>query len=248
MLRPLLLALAIICSSTIHAASASFALANNYPPIMTPEGGILGAILNEAKERLHEGHTIEIVSVPWARAVSLVKSGRSHALVGTYYRPQERPFLDPYSASVMEEHVSIFCRKGVVKSDWSYPEDFAGLKFGVVIGSHSAGSKFFEMAEKGDVILDKSPTIKSNLKKLASARIDCFVEGRSTVRVEMVDLKGSEVIEIVGDVKTESLLVGFEENWAKTPKAQAFIRDFNAVIDAMHKDGTIDEIIESFMR
>ena len=247
MLRSLVFVAALLSAPLAHAGSPVFALADNYPPLMTPDGAILGAILDEANTRLGDDMSIEIESVPWARAVSLVENGRAQALVGTYYRPSVRPWIDPYSIPLMQEHVSIFCRKGTAQSDWNYPEDYAGLTFGYLIGSYAAGKEFAAMVDSGEIRIEKAATIKTNLRKLAAGRIDCFVEGRLPIQLEMSALGSLNGIEMIGDVKVENSFVGFSKDWADSVEGRQFIKVFNTAIESMRKDGTTDRIIASFV-
>ena len=247
MLRSLAFTAALLAAPMAEAASPVFALADNYPPLMTPDGGILGAILDEANTRLGDDMSIEIQSVPWARAVSLVENGLAHALVGTYYRATARPWIDPYSTPLMKEYVSIFCREGVAKSDWSYPKDYAGLTFGYLVGSYAAGEEFTAMVNAGEITIEEATTIAINLKKLAAGRIDCFVEGRLPIQLEMNALTSADGIEMIGDVKVENSLVGFSSDWADSVEGGQFIDRFNATIEDMRNDGTIDQIITSFI-
>lgn len=221
------------------------ALADNYAPLMTPDGGIAGDILDEVNMRLGDEFEIEIQSVPWSRAVTLVESGRAHGLVGTYYRPNIRPWIDPYSRPLLQDAVSIFCRTGIADPTWSYPRDYAGLTFGFLVGSYAAGDEFHAMRDAGEISVDDSTTIAANLLKLKAGRIDCFVEGRLPIQVELAQIGGTDAIEMVGDVKVEDFYVGFQDDWAQGADAASFIAAFDETIEQMQADGTINLIIEN---
>lgn len=245
MLKSLALATSLIASSTAAFANTSvvFALADNYAPLMTGDGGIAGDILAEVNSRLGGEFTIEVESVPWSRAVTLVENGRAQGLVGTYYRPDVRPWINPYSTPLLQDPVSIFCREGTAQSDWEYPKDYAGLTFGYLVGSYAAGEEFQAMRDAGQIKVDDGATMAVNVKKLKAGRIDCFVEGRLPIQVELAALGGSDGVEMVGDVKVEDFYVGFQGDWASGADATAFITAFNATIEEMQSDGTIDRLI-----
>ena len=231
-------------SAAIAETTVTFAVADNYPPLMTIGGGISGEILEEVDARLDDRFAIAIEIVPWARSVALVENGRAQALVGTYYRPDIRPWIDPYSEPLLQDPVSVFCRKGVADRSWTYPRDYAGLEFGYLIGSYAAGEEFGAMREAGEISVRENRTIRGNLQMLLSGRIDCFVEGYHPIQFELSGLGGSGDIEVVADVSVEDFYVGFQSAWAAGTEASDFIAEFNGIIRDMRSDGTIDEILQ----
>ena len=62
-------------SGAVAETKVTFALANNYEPLMAQDGGIAGEILKEANARLPEGYTIVVELAPWARSVARVERG-----------------------------------------------------------------------------------------------------------------------------------------------------------------------------
>lgn len=248
MLKQLATTLMCLGGAAAHASgtTATFALSDNYPPLMAADGGIAGAILDEANARLGDAFNIEIEHVPWSRAVALVENGRAHGLVGTYYQPDSRPWIDPYSTPLLDDPVTIFCGPGVADASWTYPQDYEGLTFGILTGSLGAGEELFEMAEAGQLAVEEAPGIEANVRKLTAGRIDCFVEGGFSVRASMAEMGVADQVEIVGDASVEPFYVGFLGAWAQSdPAHMAFIEAFNSVIEEMHADGTIAELVES---
>ncbi|MCY4334019.1 MAG: transporter substrate-binding domain-containing protein [Litoreibacter sp.] len=244
MIRKIATAFVISIATSAQAdISVTFALADNYAPLMSSDGGIAGDIIDEVNERLNGEYKIEVESVPWARAVKLVESGRAQGLVGTYYRPEVRPWINPYSEPLLQDPVSVFCREGVGDPSWDYPNDFAGLVFGYLIGSYAGGSDFDAMRDAGAITVEESSSLSVNLRKLKAGRIDCFVEGRFAILSEIAGIGGIEGLEIINDVSKEDFYVGFESEWASSPSAADFISAFNATIQEMHKDGTIDQLL-----
>ncbi len=218
------------------------ALSNNYPPLMTAEGGVLGDIIDEAVARVGGDYTVEIQSVPWSRAVVMVENGQAHGLVGTYYRPEARPWISAYSEPLMQEHVSVFCKKGVAQASWSFPDDFKGLKIEKLQGSAAPGSAFFDMVESGLISMTESPNVEISLKKLNAGRVDCYVNARINVDIEM-DAGKFDQVEYVTDVKTEDSLIGYLDTWTEEGYAKGYMASFDEAVKAMHEDGTIEAII-----
>lgn len=224
-----------------------FVIADNYAPFLTAEGGILGDIVKEAVSRLEDDFVVQYVSVPWARAVGMVEHGQAHALVGTYYKPEDRPWIAPYSEPLLQEHVAVFCREGVAQASWSYPQDFAGLVFGNNNGYRSPGTAFFQMVDSGLIELQEAPTTAHNLKKLAHGRIDCYVNERFVVEMTLQQ-EGITGVERVTDASVEESLIGYLGEWSDAPVAQSFIAALDAQIQSLQEDGTIDSIISTHIR
>lgn len=218
---------------------------NAYPPYMSDDNGVASglyaAILNEAKRRIG-AHELEIQAVPWTRATVLVEKGHAQGLVGSYYKPQDRPWIRHWSEPIFHEEVSIFCRSGVAKSDWKYPDDFKGLLFGNVAGYRAPGDRFFELVAQGQIKLEEAQTTEQNLSKLALNRIDCYVVERVATEILIRD-KNIKNVENVGTASMEAAYVGYSEKWTG-PEADAFIEAMDRALKEMKGDGTIDRILD----
>ncbi|CTQ56201.1 Bacterial extracellular solute-binding proteins, family 3 [Roseibium album] len=220
---------------------------NSYPPYMSqtdgrPEG-IYAVIIKEAQKRL-EADELVLEAVPWTRATVLVENGHAQGLVGSYYKPEDRPWIRHWSVSLYDEEVSVFCRSGVARKEWTYPDDYKGLLFGNVAGYRAPGSRFFEMVEKGDIKLEEAQTTEQNLSKLVLGRIDCYVVERLATEM-LIHRKNYTNVDIVGTASIEPAYIGYSDKWTG-PEADTFIRDFDATLRTMKTDGTINRIIASF--
>ena len=216
----------------------------SYPPYMmeTASGprGIYAKIMIEADKRL-PSYQFDLKALPWSRAVHFVSSGRANALLGTYYRPKERPWLKHYSAALMYESVYVYCREGVARRDWVYPDDFAGLVFGNNSGFSTPGTAFFEMVARGEIYLSEEQTTDLNLKLLHYGRADCYVQDKAVVD-PVLEQGGYDTIEPVKQLTYEAAYVGLGQAW-DPDKADRFRQALNGVLVEMKRDGTIDRII-----
>jgi len=215
-----------------------------YPPYMADSAGgatgIYAAIVREAGRRLPD-YRIDLTATPWSRALHLVRNGKVNALVGTYEVPQERPWLGRYSAAIMYESIYVYCRKGIARKTWSYPEDFEGLTFGNNRGFQTPGPEFFDLVAQGRLFLNEEQTTAINLRLLHFGRIDCYVQDKTVVDPILAET-GYENIEPVRQLNYRSVHVGFGKSW-QSDKAAAFIDAFDGVLADMKKDGTIDRIV-----
>jgi len=220
---------------------------NSYPPYMSETRdkptGIYAAILEEAGKRLETGRLV-VQAVPWTRATVLVENGRAQGLIGSYYKPDDRPWIRHWSEPIFVEEVSVFCREGVARKDWTYPDDYEGLLFGNVAGYKAPGPRFFEMVEAGKIKLEEAQTTEQNLSKLVLGRIDCYVVERLATEM-LMRKKGYDTVEIVTTASQEPAYIGFSDKWTG-PKADAFIAELDEVLKTMKADGTIDRIVASY--
>lgn len=217
---------------------------SEFPPYMTSDvdgaSGIYAEIVREADRRM-PGYEFDLKATPWSRAMHLVRSGQVDALVGTYHRPQERPWLRRYSAAIMYENIYVYCHKGVAEKSWSYPEDYAGLVFGNNKGFETPGRAFFDMVAKGEIFLTEEQNTTINLRLLQYGRFDCYVQEEAVAGPILAEKAYDNIIP-VKQVTFESVHVGVSGKWdAET--ANTFLEAFDKVIAEMKKDGTIDGII-----
>jgi polar amino acid transport system substrate-binding protein len=203
-------------------------------------GGIYAEIIREADRRLPD-YAIELTAVPWGRAMHLVQSGRANALVGTYRRLDERPWLRGYSTAFFYESIYVYCRKGIANRSWSYPEDFAGLVFGNNNGFQTPGPEFFDMVAKGLIYLFEEQTTDVNLRLIQFGRVDCYVQDESAVGPLLAG-ETYENVEPVRQLTYEAIHVGYSEKW-DPGTADRFARELDRVLSEMKQDGTISEIV-----
>lgn len=237
-----------LAAGTAQAAEILLVQDEAYPPYMSKDGsdatGIWADVVKEAGRRM-KGMTFKIEAVPWSRAVGLVEQGRAQGLVGTYYKPEARPWIAAYSEPAMTEQVSVYCYPGVAKADWTYPDDFKGLTFGNNTGFQTPGAKFFEMVEAGDIKLQEAPSTEQNLKKLSAGRIDCYVQERLSAEIA-INSGGIDNVERVTDASSEQSFIGYTDTWTG-PEAEAFIAAMDKAIKDMKADGTIDKIVKKYV-
>lgn len=244
------LLLLLLLGSTQSARPADILLVQDeaYLPYMGAEQfeatGIYRDILKEAGQRL-ERRGFQVQAVPWPRAIELVRGGGAQGLVGTYYRPDARPWIRTFSVPLYEEQVSVYCRKGVAEEDWSYPADFKGLTFGNNTNFRTPGERFFELVASGDITLLEAQTTEMNLRMLDLGRLDCYVQERLTAELE-IRRNGLQNVRRVKTISSETAHIGYSSHWTGL-EADSFIDDMNQVLTEMHADGTVSRIIAAYL-
>jgi len=218
----------------------------NFPPYMyVADGkplGLYADIVRELDTRLPD-IKVSLEAAPWNRAKYLVSSGRRAGLVGTYYRPRDRPYLTAYSIPIWTEETAVFCRKGIAEPDWSFPSDYAGLRFGNNEGFKSPGAAFFAMVDAGQISLEEA-SLPDNLRKLENSRIDCYVQDVAVTEAEIAKA-GYSNIERITVLTSEPVHIGFTGRSPSGP-TDAFTQILDRELTRMWDDGTIESIAERY--
>ncbi|MTI04230.1 transporter substrate-binding domain-containing protein [Roseibium denhamense] len=221
---------------------------NAYPPYMSvttgEPDGVYAAVIREALRRTNAA-SATLRAVPWTRATVLVEKGAAHGLVGSYYKPHERPWIRRWSEPLFREEVAVFCRKDIAQPGWIYPDDYKGLLFGNVTGYKAPGPRFFEMVDQGTIKLEEAQTTEQNLSKLVLGRIDCYVVERLATEI-LMRAKGINTVDLVAIASVEPAYIGYSEHF-NGPQADAFIDKMDQAIKDMKEDGTVDRIVASYI-
>lgn len=246
--------LILLCTTLIFATNVTIVGDNGYPPYSFKEGnvnkGIYTEVLKKAFSRM-EGFNVDIELVPWKRAINGVKDGTMLAVYPPYYHPQKRPFINPYSEPILEEEVIVLCNKNVDKSKKNWPKDFHTLKVGVNSGYQVGGKEFLDAVKNGQIVKEEAIDNKTNLKKLLSGRIDCYVNDKNAILYSIKLLKEEGVKISISDfyiaatASKENGYLGFSKTF-KAPWKNKFISEFKKIIIEMKKNGEIDNIINSY--
>ncbi len=108
-----------------------------------------------------------------------------------YYRPRERPWIQPYSVPLLEERVVVFCHRDVFANGQrpAWPLDYQGLTFGNNRGFLSADQPFWQAVQSGLIRVEEAPGTRANLQKLLRRRIDCYFNDRISILSELAKMK-----------------------------------------------------------
>lgn len=212
-------------------------------PLSYEENGIpKGAYVENLMRVLKRipGYKVEIRFVPWARAVEEAKNGSSAGVLGVYYRPQERPFLN-HSKSIYTEDISVHCNRDAVRGRplQHYPDDFAGLRFGNQRGYLAPGPRFFELAKAGKIRIVEGYAFQDLVKKMLVGEIDCVVNPSIVINEALVSLEAQGLPERMRykskrilAIKSETVHVGFSKTYEEShPELARFRQLFDKAAD-----------------
>ncbi|RED54254.1 substrate-binding periplasmic protein [Aestuariispira insulae] len=246
-----------------HSASAEpviveFVAEENYRPYSYLEGGlpkgIYVRILTAAFAKMTD-FDVSFRMLPWKRAIALIESGDALAIIPPYYKPEERPFMKPYSEPILLEKVAVFCRASHLQQDKSaWPDDYFGLRIANNRGYLSPGPVFFDAVEQGNIELNEVTSAVHGLKMLIQGRVDCYINDAQAIRWELARLQSRgeydpvQVRIIQGAIASgEWGYVGFtDRDNGRFAYKDALVRQLNEVLRQMKADGQIDRIVERF--
>ncbi|GAB6177298.1 ABC transporter substrate-binding protein [Desulfobaculum senezii] len=201
--------------------------------------GIYVKIFQTAFKRM-DGYNVTIELVPWKRAMKLIEKGQGFAAFPPYYRPEQRPWIQPWSDPILEEGFAVYCRAEVLTSPRpNWPDDYKDLTIGINAG--------FSVPDTEGLKIEEAADNEANLKKLKAGRIDAYVNDDASIRYTMSQMGiSSDVIKKGTQINTENGYLAFSRDF-DAPYKQDFVAKFNAAIKAMQDSGEIDRIVASFL-
>ncbi|WP_320174905.1 transporter substrate-binding domain-containing protein [Maridesulfovibrio sp.] len=204
----------------------------------TPNG-IYVKILNQVFSKMTD-YDVTIELVPWKRALNLVETGKGFACFASYYRPKERPWVSPWSEPIISEGYAAYCGKEVVsKPRQNWPADFKGLELGCISG--------YSIPNKKELNFQDADNNETNLKKLISGRIDCFIQDDASIRYSMkqMNIPSGKIVKAM-QVSSENGYLAFSKAFNASYKDD-FVKKFNQVLSEMKKSGEVDKIVADFL-
>lgn len=148
-------------------------LSSNYPPHIYKENGEIKGIRVELLTELFKrmGYKYVPKIMPWARAVVMIKEGKSDGICSIWYKPEREEFLYYPKLPYVLEVQAIYQPVGAKEISYRSLNDFKGLRVGTIRG-FSFPKEFMEspLFEIQTVTTDKQ-----NFRKLAMGRLDVVI-------------------------------------------------------------------------
>lgn len=200
-------------------------------------GGFYGEIVAEAFSR--SGHEVELVFLPWKRALLQVKEGTIDGVIGAGYTEERTRYMS-YPKYAWESQFYFFHTKKEPKRVADYSELCPG-----VLGQLRA-TRVTKLARAAAPCIDIEfvDSIKKNLDKLLYGRIDYMINTPETmqhlIRKHHPDKVGSlnAVEPPLEQVKIFTVFSKQVDNW------KVLTNLFDAGIESMKADGTFDAILK----
>lgn len=133
-----------------------------------------------------------------------------------------------------------------------WPDDYYGLKIGNNAGFLVGGDKFNQAVSSGKIHLEESPDTRTNILKLGRKRIDCYINDRISIRWTQRQLVGGKLA--AGPAGVETVVIATEQGFlgftdadrGKFPYKTDFLKQFNAIVYDMKRNGEIERIARAF--
>jgi polar amino acid transport system substrate-binding protein len=185
-------------------------------------------------------YEVSIKLAPWARAIAEVEHGESAGIIGVYYRPNERPFLN-HSKAIYLEEVAVYCNRENIKNRQfkQFPDDFTGMSFGNQKAYLAPGPAFFEFAKQEKIKIVEGIEFPKLVKKMLVGELDCVVNPDLVIQMTLKDLEAAGLPErmqntsrLVMKTKQETVHIGFSKKYEEThPELKKFRLLFDSMIN-----------------
>ncbi|BDX07018.1 substrate-binding periplasmic protein [Planctobacterium marinum] len=186
--------------------------------------GIYVDIVSELNQLMPD-FEITLKPMSWRQGLQQVKTGKSPAILGTYYRGQDRKFVYPYSQTFAYERVVVICHpESNIKKGAKWPSDFAGKLITNVDGYD--GWLDYKTRDKSITSIAnflEVPSVSVAWNMVNKNLVDCtlFEQQIWTIKQD-TDPRASNLVKAT-NVTTEGVHVGFSnaaniaENWPNLP-------------------------------
>lgn len=239
MMKSTLSILILILSFTVQAEKIT-AVGDPWPPFIDPAAANKGIITEIATAAYAtQGYELEMIFVPWARAIKGVKNASYDLLLGTWLTEERKKYL-MYSDTYLSNSIK-FLKKKDNDFDYKGIESLSGLSVGVVrdygYGDEILKANNFRRPETKDFI--------SNARKLAAGRIDLTLEDEIVARA-IIAKKQPELLDKIDFADTAYSINTLHVTCGlANAKHEELILAFNRGLAEIRKNGEYDRILNS---
>jgi polar amino acid transport system substrate-binding protein len=223
--------------------------ADPYCPYICAPGEKPGYMIEIAQSILEaNGHALNYVNMPWARALSEVRSGNIDSIMGT--DEEEAPdFLFPVAFGEAADH--FYGKKG---EKWRYKgiKSLKSIRLGV-IKDYSYGDAIDAYIEKNkgtDAVqfVTSEHGLAQNIKKLLSDRIDIIISNDKVFKYTVEEMKSSmDEFDDAGILfATYGIYMAFSPAPASLEKSKAYVEVINKGLPVLRDSGKLEAIMNKY--
>jgi polar amino acid transport system substrate-binding protein len=206
----------------------------------TPNPGYMVEILQRAA-RSH-GHTLDYKLMPWPRALAQAREGKITGVVSMVASNREGLVM---SDKMGVDVNCVFVHKNS-KLRYRSPSDLDALgRIGIVEG-YGYPQEFMRWKSTHNEKLQAltgDNTLEMQSKKLASGRIDAFIENVNVVRYANTSISELRLATNAGCMSDENLYFGYS---AKNPRAKKVKVQIDQELAAMKKSGELRKLLDKY--
>ncbi|MCJ8299774.1 MAG: transporter substrate-binding domain-containing protein [Pseudomonadales bacterium] len=234
----------LLCSTQSTARTLELVTLQYPPYIYREDGDIKGIavqIIRESFRRMQQ--PIKITLLPWSRAIMRIKNGSADAIFTAYKNPDRETFANYSKGIVMPQIVSLFVLKD---SSITWNGNFKLLtQYTMGVVRKVSYGKLFDQAVKDHTLgkIQYAGTGEQNMEKLLKGRFDVLVSNKYGALDILKRMgKSNQVKELSPEIQSVPSYIAF----SKKRNLSAIRDQFDSVFAAMKKDGTYEQIIQSY--
>lgn len=202
-----------------------------------PDNGFLASVCREAYRRM--GYELDILFVPWARALKDAQAGKVDGILGAYYTPERNDFF--YFSDAVASTQDVF----VVKS--GFPQLHATqqqLTDYSVVGVRNSAQ--LQDAKDMGFLATEAVSFEHTLLMVNAKRADMGIVGLDYFRYYVNHLNPAMKNKLV-DISTPFKTYNIHSLLARSrPGAKKLMAQFNQVVKGMYLDGSYQRLVQKF--
>ncbi len=189
-----------------------------------------------------QGHKVEYIVLPWARAVAETGMGRHNAVVGAI--PEDAPnFIYP-TIEIGSSRDGFYSKGGLIR--YTGPASLKNRTVGTSRG-YSYGHKTDEiLSTSGARIVAESGSapLRKNISKLAMGRLDLVIADESVMEYTLAQMRMGNLIKRVGSPEPEEgVFIAFSPAKRSSKKYARILSD--GIIE-LRKSGKLQTILDKY--
>lgn len=245
-------------ANEINRPKVSIVVDDAYPPysylVDDKLQGIYVEMVLLAAQELMPFYQIELIPMPWKRAIFEVESGHVMGVLPPYKHLKSRPFINPYSEPLMTENVIAFCHKGINIEHYLIDEVTKPvLNLGINAGFLILGDRIKKASQQGFVKVWENKNTSANISKLLSKRIDCYLNDELSTLWEFKRMKQQNSLLSFEDIEANFLVmeqkafIGYAKNFSKLNSKRDFINRMDIALVNLKNSGQIEAILKHYI-
>lgn len=211
-----------------------------YPPysyaVNGAPRGIYIEMIRKAGTLLNDEYHIEFESMPWKRALKEIELGHAFAILPPYIHRQARPYIGPYSVSLLTERVVAVCNKNVALKSLlqaSNTPNSKPINIGINAGYLMFNDKYKKLIAEEKIKVWENKSTQANLHKLIDGKIDCYVNDSRAIKYNLATMTSTVLDEFVeaDELSRQTAHIGFSNSpKGNFPYKSDFINKLNLAI------------------
>ena len=212
-----------------------------WPPYIIDDGNTKGGIEHQIAQEVFQlmGYSMKYDSLPWKRAIGMVKDGQADAILGIFETEERKDFLFFPDEALIDIAYFFFTAKEDA-FEFKGLESLTNKRVGTILGYHYTDA--FGAAEN----FEKHPVLHldQNFKKLLAKRIDIVVANRHVGMYTAQKMQAIHKIRIADQALSapQPHYIAF----ARKPNAQALSLAFSQTLRGFKQTSRYHEIIQNY--